>query len=170
MSILSLLSSVLLTKVKCPRIIYSPARLSSTFSSLTAVNIRKQFTSVFSLEIPSRLDKTNLKFPQKAGSFRSAVQMISPRRILMLHKSSVGVCPRRYLIRLYFPWAQQYVTWVMHPPAEEEMSNYWQVVLIFKHTPTGLSLYKYGYHQCPNWISCCEENGFKVSSHHLKNN
>lgn len=123
MSILLLLSSVLLTGVKCLRIMYSPARLSSTFSSLTAVNIRKQFTSVFCLEIPSRLDKTNFKFPQKACSFRSAVEMISPRWILMLQKSSVGVCPRRYLIRLYFPSAQQYVTWVMHPPAEEEMSN-----------------------------------------------
>ena len=101
MSILSLLSSVLLTEVKCLRIIYSPARLSSTFSSLAAVKIRKQFTSVLSLEIPNRLSKMTLKFPQKAASFSLAVQMISPRRILMLQNSSVGACPRRYLIRLY---------------------------------------------------------------------
>ena len=123
MSILRLLSSVLLTEVKCLRMMYSPARLSSTFSSLAAVKIRKQFSSDFSLEIPNRLDKITLRFPQKVDALRSAVQMISPRRILVLQKSSVGVCPRRYLIRLYFPSAQQYVTWVMHPPAEEEMSN-----------------------------------------------
>ena len=123
MSILRLLSSVLLTEVKCLRIMYSPARLSSTFSSLAAVKIRKHFTSDFSLEIPNRLGKMTSRFPQKADSLRSAVEMISPRRILMLQKSSVGVCPRRYLIRLYFPSAQQYVTWVMHPPAGEEMSN-----------------------------------------------
>lgn len=102
---------------------YSSARLSSTFSSLAAVKIRKQFSSDFSLEIPNRLGKMTSRFPQKADSLRSAVQMISPRWILMLQKLSVGVCPRRYLIRLYFPSAQQYVTWVMHPPAEEEMSN-----------------------------------------------
>lgn len=48
---------------------YSPARLSSTFSSLAAVKIRKQFTSDFSLEIPNRLDKMTLRFPQKADSF-----------------------------------------------------------------------------------------------------
>ena len=123
MSILRLLFSVLLTEVKCLRIMYSSARLFSTFSSLAAVKIRKQFSSDFSLEIPNRLGKMTSRFPQKADSFRSAVQMISPGRILVLQKSSVGVCPRRYLIRLYFPSAQQYVTWVMHPPAEEEMSN-----------------------------------------------